>query len=222
MRILVFGGTGTIGRACVELGRVSGHEVVVASRTTQDEESVALKNDFSGLESTLLPFDGVIWAQGMNKTDLAHESSSFDEVMDANVGFIVKSFSSLYQQKLFSRPARLVLVSSVWQNLSREQKFSYTVSKSAINGLVNAFTADYAQHGIITNAVLPGVIESPMTRKNLSHEQIDNVINQTPARALVSISELAKNILWLASPESSGIAGQCITVDNGWSSFRAI
>lgn len=222
MRILVFGGSGTIGGACAEFAETSGHEVVIASRTDQGLGSLVVGDDFSGLTKLDASFDAVIWAQGINVNDRADTTEHFDEVMEANVAFIVKSFSALFNGGSISRPARLVLISSVWQNLARENKFSYIVSKSAIKGLVNALTADYAQYGIVTNAVLPGVVESPMTSKNLSCEQIENVTRQTPTKSLVSTDELAKTVLWLASQESSGVVGQCVSVDHGWSSFREI
>jgi 3-oxoacyl-[acyl-carrier protein] reductase len=222
MRILVFGGTGTIGGACVDLANQSGNEVTVVSRSKNDSGALVLGDDFSGLDSVKSQFDAVIWAQGLNTNDRADNAEDFHRVMEANVSFIVKGFQSLYVRELLARPSRLVLVSSVWQNLSRENKFSYIVSKSAINGLVNAFNADYAQHGIVTNAILPGVVESPMTSRNLTREQIDNVTRQTPTRSLVSTKELAKSVLWLASPDSSGVVGQSIVVDHGWSGFREI
>ena len=52
--------------------------------------------------------------------------------MQANVGFIVNSLSKLLHDKLLSSKCRLVVVSSIWQGLSREKKFSYTVSKAAL------------------------------------------------------------------------------------------
>lgn len=211
MRILIFGGTGTIGSACADLATELGHAVTIASRSEGDHPPVSGKQ-----------FDAVVWAQGQNVSDTAVSTEKFAEVMDANVTFIVRSFQNLQQGGNLANPSRLVLVSSIWQNLSRENKFSYIVSKSALNGVVNAFTADFARHGIVTNAVLPGVVESPMTTKNLTPSQIANVTSQTPTKSLVGTDELAKIILWLASPESSGIVGQSITVDNGWSNFREI
>lgn len=211
MKILIFGGTGTIGSACAALATELGHDVAIASSSDGDHPPVSNK-----------PFDAVVWAQGQNLSDTAVTAEKFDEIMDANVTFILRSFRNLQQGGHLANPSRLVLVSSIWQNLSRENKFSYIVSKSALNGVVHAFTADFARHGIVTNAVLPGVVESPMTSRNLTSTQIANVTSQTPTKSLVSIDALAKIILWLASPDSSGIVGQSITVDNGWSNFREI
>jgi NAD(P)-dependent dehydrogenase (short-subunit alcohol dehydrogenase family) len=72
------------------------------------------------------------------------------------------------------------------------------------------------------NAVLPGVVDTPMTRANLSQAQITNIEKETPMKTLVTSEDVARAVNWLASPESSGINGQFIRVDNGWSQIRAI
>lgn len=222
MRLLIFGGTGTIGGACAELGRASGHDVVVASRSGKDPGFVIVDQGKLLLGQDSSPFDAVVWAQGMNVNDTAASAVHFDELMHTNITFIVSTFRDLHSKHLLAKPSRLVLISSIWQNLSRTEKFSYTVSKSAINGLVHSLNADFAHEGIVANAVLPGVIESPMTRKNLTDLQIASVTSQTPTKSLVRVEELAKVILWLCTPESLGVVSQSITVDNGWSSFRGI
>jgi NAD(P)-dependent dehydrogenase (short-subunit alcohol dehydrogenase family) len=128
----------------------------------------------------------------------------------------------LLSSRLLNPASSLVLVSSVWQDLSRKNKFSYSVSKASLEGLVNSVLADFSENGLRINAVLPGVIDSPMTRANLTDQQIETIENQTPSGKLVSANQLAKVIAWLLSEESLGINGQFINVDNGWSNVRSI
>ena len=128
----------------------------------------------------------------------------------------------LIKNDLLAPTSRLLIVSSVWQNLSRKNKFSYSVSKSAIAGMVKSVTADYGIKGITINAILPGVINNEMTVKNLSQDQIRKIESATPLGKLVTPQEVASIATWLLSPESSGVAGQSITIDNGWSDIRDI
>ena len=123
---------------------------------------------------------------------------------------------------LLEASSSLVVVSSVWQNITRKNKFSYTVSKAAIEGLVNSVMADFSITGMRINAVLPGVVYSKMTRENLTASQISKIESETPNNTLVTAQELAKVISWLLSDESKGINGQFITVDNGWSNVRTL
>jgi NAD(P)-dependent dehydrogenase (short-subunit alcohol dehydrogenase family) len=158
----------------------------------------------------------------MNTSDTLTNSEDFQKVFDANVGFIIETLKILLSNNLLSKNARLVVVSSIWQEASKTNKFSYTVSKSALKGLVNSFVADYSPLGLSMNAVLPGVVDTPMTRANLSQAQITNIEKETPMKTLVTSEDVARAVNWLASPESSGINGQFIRVDNGWSQIRAI
>ncbi|MCX6430087.1 MAG: SDR family oxidoreductase [Actinobacteria bacterium] len=212
MNILIFGGTGTLGTSVAELAEGAGHAVTSTSRTP----------DFGVLEAANVKFDSVIWAQGQNVNDTVASADRFNEILDANVGFIARNLRLLMEQNLLASQCRLVIISSVWEELSRENKFSYSVSKAALVGLVNSITADFAKMGIICNAVRPGVVDTPMTSGMLNADQIAKIIRQTPTRSLVTSQEVAKVILWLASPDSSGVAGQIFSIDNGWSKIRDI
>jgi 3-oxoacyl-[acyl-carrier protein] reductase len=221
MRALVFGANGTLGAAIVDQMKSAGTEVVTASRNSSSTDIQLEKSD-GQIKNLGYKFDACVWAQGMNTSDTLADSEDFQLIFDANVGFIIKTLKILLKNDLLSANARLVVVSSIWQEASKPNKFSYTVSKSALKGLVNSFIADYSSQGLSMNAVLPGVVDTPMTRANLDQTQISNIEKQTPTKSLVTSEEVAKAVNWLASPQSSGINGQFIRVDNGWSQIRAI
>ncbi len=221
MNILVFGASGTLGAAIRTELESKGHYVVSASNKSVGSD-VQTINGLEGIASLGLKFEGCVWAQGVNANDTLLSSEKFIETLEANLFFVVKSMKYLIDANLLTQSPSFVLVSSVWQNLSRKNKFSYSVSKAALEGLLNSVLADYSENGLRINAVLPGVIDSPMTRANLSQDQIDNIESQTPSRKLVSGHELARVISWLLSEDSLGVNGQFINVDNGWSNVRTI
>lgn len=221
MKILVFGASGTLGVAIRTELENKGHHVTSASNSSLNSD-VQLINGFDGIAALGLKFDGCVWAQGVNVNDTLLTSEKFEETLEANLFFVIKSMKYLLNTDLLNQTSSLVLVSSVWQNLSRKSKFSYSVSKASLEGLLNSVLADFSENGLRINAVLPGVIDTPMTRANLNDEQIKTIENQTPSGKLVSSNELAKVITWLLSKESLGVNGQFINVDNGWSNVRTI
>jgi NAD(P)-dependent dehydrogenase (short-subunit alcohol dehydrogenase family) len=75
---------------------------------------------------------------------------------------------------------------------------------------------------ISINGLLPGIIDTPMTRKNLSQEQVNQIIDQTPSKKLVRADEIARVAEFLVSKNSQGINGQSITVDNAWTISRNV
>ena len=111
-------------------------------------------------------------------------------------------------------------ICSIWESVARPGKFSYTVSKAAVGGLVRAAAADLAADGHRVNAVLPGVTDTPMTRAMLDADQLAAVTGGTGFDKLVSLDEVAATIAWLCSAQSSGISGQSLTVDLGFSNVR--
>lgn len=221
MRILIFGASGTLG-AAVKIELESKGHLVTSASNQSTESDVQTINGFDGLAGLGVKFDGCVWAQGINANDTLLTSDNLEGTLEANLFFVIKSMKYLLNANLLTASSSLVLVSSIWQNLSRKNKFSYSVSKASLEGLLNSVLADFSENGMRINAVLPGVIDSPMTRTNLRDEQIKNIESQTPSGRLVSASELARVISWLLSEESLGINGQFINVDNGWSNVRSI
>jgi NAD(P)-dependent dehydrogenase (short-subunit alcohol dehydrogenase family) len=112
--------------------------------------------------------------------------------------------------------SRLAIVSSIWQLESRPGKFSYTVSKAALQGLVKSCALDLGPSGILINAVLPGVVDTPMTRSHLSAEQIAAITAQSALGRLPEPADIASAVAFLVSQVNRSITGQFLTVDGGF------
>jgi NAD(P)-dependent dehydrogenase (short-subunit alcohol dehydrogenase family) len=221
MRVLVFGASGTIGSAISE--ELSTNGIVVTSVSNKSTSTdIQTINGFDSLLNLGVQFDGCVWAQGINSNDTLLNSENFQGTLHANVMYIVESMRFLMQHDLLASDSSLVIVSSVWQQLTRKNKFSYSVSKAALEGLVNSVMADFSNTGLRINSDLPGVVDSKMTRENLTESQIRKIEMETPTQTLVTTQELARVVAWLLSRDSRGINGQFITVDNGWSHVRTI
>lgn len=229
-QLLLFGGSGVIGSAIAEFFRAKGWRVIVVSR---HEQSIAdyvcwdpLRHNDQGIELVAAngPYDAVCWAQGANFNDSIHsfDLASHDHLYKANVVFVLESMKELLQRLLFTEPARLCIVSSIWQNMARQNKLSYCVTKSALQGLVLSVSNDLGKKGHLINAVLPGVIDTPMTRMNLSNEQINKVIDSTQFGRLPSLDDVASTVYGLCSKLNTGLTGQFVSVDLGYSHVRVI
>lgn len=220
---LVLGSTGAIGTACTDRFSLGGFTVATPTRMVTSTNERTLAPDWIsnlGLSS----IDAVVWAQGANGQGALTESSADDltQLFQANVAFVADTARELLAAGVLAASCRFVVVSSIWQEVARQQKFAYIVSKSAVGGLVRSMAFDLAEHGVSVNAVLPGVVDTPMTRENLSDSQLARITADTPLGRLVSLTDVANAVFWLASPESTGITGQFITVDGGWSTSRYV
>ena len=231
--LLVFGGSGAVGRAVITAARQHEWSVTAAARTLprrrrSDVKWVSIDPSRRPVASELLeagaPYSGICWAQGTNLTDSVY---SFDpikhlEVYQANCLFVLMTLQELLVGNLLAKGARLCIISSIWQNLARQSKLSYCMSKAALQGLVLSASADLARDGYLINAVLPGALDTPMTRKQLNKQQIVKLRAATAFKRLPTLGEVASLVCYLCSSENTGITGQFIAVDLGFSHVRLI
>ncbi|MDQ3724061.1 MAG: SDR family oxidoreductase [Actinomycetota bacterium] len=224
---LIFGASGAIGGAVADTLADAGFTVHGTSREGGGEtialDPIGAPDGLAALDD-LPALDAVVWAQGANRNDAAAtvEREGFEAVMAANVTYVVVTLARLLQGQRLARPARMVVISSIWQQVARPGKFSYTISKAAIGGLVRAAAVDLAASGHLINAIGPGVTDTPMTRAMLSGEQVDAVAGQTGFGRLTSLGDVAGLIAHLCSAANTGVTGQSIAVDLGFSHARAI
>jgi 3-oxoacyl-[acyl-carrier protein] reductase len=135
----------------------------------------------------------------------------------ANCLYILATLRILLEIDALLSPARLCVISSIWQNISRQDKLSYSMTKAALQGLVLSASADLATHGHLINAVLPGALDTPMTITNLTRQQVEKISTATRFNRLSKIEDVVSLVLFLCSAENTGITGQFIAVDLGFS-----
>jgi NAD(P)-dependent dehydrogenase (short-subunit alcohol dehydrogenase family) len=196
--ILLFGSSGSIGSYIYKHALEKGHVIPCRAYETLDIQ---------------YKFDIVIWAQGVNTNDSIGELKEYDEIMNGNVNFVVKSLNWLVENNRLNNGARLCVISSIWEIMARKNKFSYCVSKAALGGLVRSAAADLISKNIYINSILPGPIDNNMTRKNLTQEQIEKL------PGFVNLEDIWNTILLICFSKSC-INGQSIILDHGFSVIR--
>lgn len=233
--VLVFGASGAIGSAIAENFSSSGAAVTAVSRKGapnrapfESIEWVAWDPNclVDGYPAKLIGchFDSVVWAQGANCTDdiYTFNLEQHEALYAANVIYILQSLKLLLQHNALKAGARLCVISSIWQSIARQNKLSYCITKSALEGLVNSLAIDLGRDGYLINAVLPGALDTPMTRENLSAEQIARLEEMTPLGSLSTLSDVSGLVQYLCSPDNKGITGQFVAADKGFSYARII
>ncbi|WP_149202566.1 SDR family NAD(P)-dependent oxidoreductase [Actinotalea subterranea] len=218
-RALVIGGFGALGTSIAAQLAADGSDVLRSSRTPRPGSPGAVILPADGSVTGLPTLHAVVWAQGMNVNDSIATFSDRDlsQILEANVALVARQMRSLIEAERLITGARLVVVSSIWANAARPGKFTYTVSKAAISGLVRAAALDLAGRGVLVNAVLPGPVDTPMTRAMLSARQIEEFERSTGHHRLIRPEAVATLVSYLCSPLNTGVSGQSLVVDLGYS-----
>jgi 3-oxoacyl-[acyl-carrier protein] reductase len=225
--LMIFGSTGTLGKATLEKFEAQGWNITCGVRKVVNSCDVQLPFDIhtvpAGLEGK--SFDAVVFAQGANLNGSVMENprQQLEELFEANVTMIAETIAAMMKHDLIAQGGRVVIISSLWEQLTRQEKFAYSVTKAAVGGLVRSLAVDLGRaKGILVNAILPGIVMSPMVERTLSPQQIANVVGQTPGGKLATPVDVANAIYLLGCETNTAISGQSVFVDQGFSIARTI
>jgi len=225
--LMIFGSTGTLGKATLEKFKSEGWNITCGVRKVINSNDVQLPFDIKEVPAQLAgkSFDAVVFAQGANINGSVMENprEQLADLFEANVTMIAETIAAMMTHNLIAQGGRVVIISSLWEQLTRQEKFAYSVTKAAVGGLVRSLAVDLGRaKGILVNAILPGIVMSPMVERTLKPEQIANVVSQTPGGKLATPIDVANSIYLLGCETNTAISGQSIFVDQGFSIARTI
>jgi NAD(P)-dependent dehydrogenase (short-subunit alcohol dehydrogenase family) len=172
------------------------------------------------------PCDYLVIAHGMVRPKPIEETTEedWDTIFAVNakpVYFLCKAFGALLRDG-----GAIVTLSSVSARSAASLEQSvYCASKAAVSSITRSFAHAYAKRGIRVNAVLPGIVDTPMQESFLAaaadargttaaavHEAR---LAAVPLGRTSPPSECAETILWLLSPAAGYLTGQQIAADGG-------
>jgi 3alpha(or 20beta)-hydroxysteroid dehydrogenase len=108
----------------------------------------------------------------------------------------------------------VVNVSSVWGLSGVANNVAYQTAKGATIMLSKNAGVTYAPHGIRVNCVLPGYVDTPMSR-GVSEDEAMRLVEFTPLGRRAEPHEVAPMILFLCSDAAGFVAAGTFTCDGG-------
>lgn len=141
----------------------------------------------------------------------------WDKTFDVNLKgpfFMIKNAAALMAS---SGGGAILNVSSV--NGLRPAMFQgiYSISKTALISMTQAFAKELASSNIRVNALLPGITETKFAKAIIDNEDIYKfAIQQVPMGRHARPDEMSGAILYLVSDASSYTTGSCIVCDGGY------
>lgn len=207
MNVLITGATGDIGKAITKIFKDNNCSVYTPSRDELDlsVDPVLNRTDF----------DIVINNAGINPLN------NFLDIRDNTVMQVnYLSPMSIIQQCLPHMVkrgyGRIVNVGSIWIDFAKNKRHAYSASKSALHTLTKTLTVEYSKYNILTNTVSPGFIDTKLTHKNNTVEEIKNLLTKVPTGRLGKPDEIA-NLIYYLTIHNDFITGQNIRIDGGFS-----
>ncbi len=237
---LVTGAAGGIGRAVVGLLRSRGYGVVAedispaVAELGADEHIVPLQADVALADSARRAvalaldrfgrLDLLVNNAGLflRKPTEQCTDEDFDVLMATNVrGAFIHARESL--APLTGTRGSIVSLASISGLVGMPGQTVYAMTKGAIVQLTRQLAVEHAHRGIRVNAVAPGAVDTEFVAHARDAAADPDpaasraaVISQHPIGRILTPTEIAEAIVFLASPEASGITGTILSVDGGY------
>lgn len=232
--VVVTGGAGGIGLACAEALAVLGARLVlgdidarlldaaaerlgcaaVVGDVTRAADADALASAAVDLHGRL---DGLVAAAGIfDAASVADvEPDAFSRVLAVNLTGVYLTSRAVLRHMVAGGGGRIVTIGSMAsQTGGLAAGAAYTASKGGVLALTKSIARYGGPHGITANCVLPGVIDTDMTRA-WTEEARTAAVLATPLRRIGTPAEVAALVAFLVSEASAFVSGAHLDVNGG-------
>lgn len=205
----------TLGREVESLLRSEGREAVAFRCDVASPEDVSAF--FRSVESALGPVDVLV-----NNAAVAHdglfifmEPAKWDHVLSVNLDGAYRCTREVARGMMVRRWGRVINIVSLSGIMGVAGQANYSASKAGLIGLTLSLSRELAPHGILVNAVVPGLIETDLIA-SMPREALEKHLERIPLGRVGTPEEVASLVSFLATEDASYISGQVIGVTGGF------
>ncbi len=205
-------------------GQMNPHAKFIKCDIGDAQSVVSAFEEFKKSSSTL---DILINNAGIGSlTTVEHESDEvWQRVLNINVIGTARVSKLAIPLLRNSKHAAIVNTASIAATDGLPNRAAYSASKGAVLTLTLAMATDHLSDGIRVNAVNPATTDTPWIKKLLDLSDDANAARvaleaRQPMGRLISPTEIANAILFLASPLQTSITGTTLSIDGGMHSLR--
>ena len=205
-------------------GEMGAFATFVKCDISSDE---SVKDAFNTIKTSTEVIDIIINNAGIGAAGSVEHASTEEWLKVLNVNVVGTSRVSAAALPFLrkSKVASITNTCSIAATAGLPNRAIYSASKGAVLSLTLSMAADFIKENIRVNCVNPGTADPPWVAR-LLEKAADPVAEKAalearqPSGRLVSAEEVARSILFLASPHQSAITGASLAVDGGMQGLR--
>jgi len=158
---------------------------------------------------------------GMNRRKPPEQISEqeWHEILDVNLGAALFCAQAAYPHMKAAGRGKILNIGSMYSLFGAASVAAYAASKGGLVQLTRSLDCAWAPDNIQVNAILPGWIDTDLTRR--ARQQVtdlhDFVLARTPAARWGAPDDLGGAAVFLCSPASDFVTGAALPVDGGYS-----
>jgi 2-deoxy-D-gluconate 3-dehydrogenase len=240
---VITGGNGGIGLGMARGMANAGATIVVAGRDTAKNADAVKQLEALGARASAIPVDVLkedscraLIADTMNshgrldilvnnagmsirKQPEDYSLAEWHTVLDSNLTSAFLCSHAVFPVMKKGGSGKIINIGSMMSIFGAPFATAYAASKGGIVQMTRAMATAWAKDAIQVNAILPGWIDTALTRR--AREQVsglhESVLKRTPAGRWGEPSDFAGIAVFLAAAASDFVTGAAITVDGGYS-----
>ena len=236
---LITGATKGLGRGAALAIAEAGGDIIAIGRNQSELNSLAkhikkLKvkytsfncdvNNFIRMKefiTKLKKLDILVNNAGTNipESFLKVKKSSMETILNVNTKAVFNVAQLCANQiiKLKRKEGSIINISSIFGLVAGQKRTVYSMTKFGVEGLTKGMALDLAKYNIRVNSVCPNIVLTPRTKKYFDDRKYSKYVKEnTPINKVVTVSDVATSITFLASEAASMITGTSIIIDGGW------
>ena len=236
---LITGATKGLGRGTAQAIAEAGGDVIAIGRNQSELNSLGkiIKklrvkytsfncdvNNFNRIKnfiSKLKKLDILVNNAGTNipESFLNVKKSSLETLLDVNTksAFNIAQLCANQIIRLKRKQGSIINISSIFGLVAGQKRSVYSMTKFGVEGLTKGMALDLAKYNIRVNSVCPNIVLTPRTKKYFADKKYNRYVREnTPINKVVTVSDVATAVTFLASDASSMITGSSLIIDGGW------
>lgn len=196
--------------------KAKGIRLDVTSSADVDKAAAALNDEFGAID-ILVANAGVAYESNTHD----HSDEDWHRVMKINLDGVFYCVRAFGKRMVERKRGSIVAISSIAgvKAVRPELHSGYDVSKAAVAHLCRVVGVEWAPFNVRVNAVGPGYTETEMLKKvGMAQPAVMKAwLDDIPTKRLLQPAEIAATIGFLVSDAASGITGQVVMTDHGYS-----
>lgn len=228
---LITGAAGGIGRAIADAFASEGATVLMTDIRAEPYQPLGERQTYRHLDVTgpgawhevinhLIATHGRIDVLVNNAAITCHQAmhevvlEDWDRVIAVNQTGPMLGMRAVIPHMLRQRSGVIINITSSWALVAAPGIAAYHASKGALRMMTRNAAVTYAGHGIRVNAIVPGIVRTPLTEAQ--PEVTAAVVAAVPNGRLAEPHEISGGAVFLASDEASAVTGSELIMDGGY------